>query len=318
MKKKVIIILLSIVGVLILLFAAMSVYIGISVVEGSTQLVTNEETKGVSDSFWKTYGVDYDGFCSQYEIEKLELKSSFDGHVIPADYIYTDKSADIRGTVVMVHGLGGNRYTNYPVAKMFLEMGFDVVTYDQRSSNENTAEKTTFGYWEKYDLADCLDYVEKEGRGGITGVWGTSFGGATACLAVGYGDTAGQIDFLVLDCPVSSMEWMVREEMKGMDIGIPIGYMTWCGNAANKVMLGFSYDDADAAAAMKNADMPVLVINSRADTLTPYFMGEDIYESIPGDDKMIWTVDDSEHTEMWLDYNSEYIEKVSELIEMCA
>ena len=29
---------------------------------------------------------------------------------------------------------------------------------------------------------------------------------------------------------------------------------------------------------------------------------------------MIWTVDDSEHTEMWLDYNQEYREKVEELL----
>ena len=30
--------------------------------------------------------------------------------------------------------------------------------------------------------------------------------------------------------------------------------------------------------------------------------------------KMIWTVTDSEHTEMWLDYNQEYREKVQELL----
>ena len=32
-------------------------------------------------------------------------------------------------------------------------------------------------------------------------------------------------------------------------------------------------------------------------------MGQDIYDAIHNDAiKMIWTVDDSEHTEMWLDY----------------
>lgn len=30
--------------------------------------------------------------------------------------------------------------------------------------------------------------------------------------------------------------------------------------------------------------------------------------------KMIWTVDDSEHTEMWLDYNQEYRDKVEDLL----
>ena len=62
-------------------------------------------------------------------------------------------------------------------------------------------------------------------------------------------------------------------------------------------------------------EIPVLVINSEADTLTPQFMGQEIYDSIQNEEiKMIWTVTDSEHTEMWLDYNQEYREKVQELL----
>ena len=36
------------------------------------------------------------------------------------------------------------------------------VTYDQRSTNENTAQYTTFGYREKYDLIDWVNYVEQQ------------------------------------------------------------------------------------------------------------------------------------------------------------
>ena len=44
-------------------------------------------------------------------------------------------------------------------------------------------------------------------------------------------------------------------------------------------------------------------------------MGQDIYDAIHNDaNKMIWTVDDSEHTEIWLDYNQEYREKVEEIL----
>ena len=39
-------------------------------------------------------------------------------------------------------------------------------------------------------------------------------------------------------------------------------------------------------------------------------------DSIHNDEmKMIWTVPDSEHTEMWLDYNQEYREKVQEVLD---
>lgn len=75
---------------------------------------------------------------------------------------------------------------------------------------------------------------------------------------------------------------------------------------------GTSFGGATAELAM--GDIPILIINSEADTLTPQFMGQEIYDSIHNEEiKMIWTVTDSEHTEMWLDYNQEYREKVQEL-----
>ncbi len=210
----------------------------------------------------------------------------------------------------MAHALGGNRYSNYPIAEVFLEQGYNVITYDQRSSNDNTARYTTFGYLEKYDLIDCVKYVEEQAQGQKIGLWGASYGGATAGLAVGYADIGERIDFLLLDSPVSSMHWILNEEMKGMDIGIPASYMTWCGNIINKLKLGFTYKDADVPTALKNVKIPVLIINSKMDLLTPYFMGKDIYDAIPGSNKEIWTVEDSKHYEIWLDYNQEYRDRV--------
>lgn len=295
----------------------MSYFIGSQVFMASTQLVTNEGTTGVGDSFFEKYGINYEDFHSTYNIEKIEIISSFDGHVIPADYIFATESGNSKDnkTVILVHGLGGNRYSNYPVAEMFLEQGYNVLTYDQRSSNENTAQYTTFGFWERYDLIDYIDYIRTYAPEQVIGVWGTSFGGATAGLALGYNNTANNIDFLVLDCPVSSMKWMVEEEMRNMDIGIPASYMTWCGNVVNKLNLGFAYSDAEVSEAVSNINIPVLIINSEVDTVTPYFMGKDIYDSIQGENKKIWTVSDSKHTEMWLDHNQEYRDKVVELLE---
>lgn len=132
---------------------------------------------------------------------------------------------------------------------------------------------------------------------------------------MGNKEVENKVDFLILDCPVSSMKWMVEEEMRNMDIGLPISYMTFCGNIFNKIELGFNYEDADVCSEIKNIEIPTLIINSKADKLTPQFMGQEIYDAINNDAmKMIWTVEDSEHTEMWLDYNQQYREKVEELL----
>lgn len=214
----------------------------------------------------------------------------------------------------MVHGLGGNRYSNYQVAEFFLQNGYNVITYDQRSSNENTAKKTAFGYWEKFDLIDCIDYAKEITNGKDIGVWGRSFGGATAVQAIAYKDTQDKVKWMILDCPVSSMKWMIEETINNMGMIIPTGYMVWCGNIVNKMELGFSYEDADSAKAAKSVHIPTLVINSKADEVTPYFMGKDIYDNLNCKEKEIWTVEDSEHIGMWKDYNSEYKNHVMKLI----
>lgn len=315
-KRKIKIISIVIVILLVVSFISVSVFTGTQVFKGSTQLVTNDSTRGVTDSFWEDYDIDYERFRETYKIEELKINSSYGEHTVPADYIYSIDSQNSKNhqTVILVHGLGGNRYYNYHLAELFLEKGYNVITYDQRSSNENTAKYTTFGYLEKYDLIDYIKYVEEQAPGQRIGIWGASFGGATAGLALGYEDTDEKIDFLILDCPVSSMKWMIEEEMKYMDIGMPVSYMTWTGNITNEIKLGFTYDDADVANAMKDVKTPVLIINSKQDTLTPYFMGKDIYDAILEDNKEIWTVEDSQHCDMWLDYNQEYRDKIESFL----
>jgi hypothetical protein len=110
------------------------------------------------------------------------------------------------------------------------------------------------------------------------------------------------------------MEWMIEEEMRQMDTGLPLSYLMFWGNLVNRIKLGFSYGDADCTKAAENIRIPTLVINSEADEVTPYFMGKDIYDSLGGARKELWTVPDSKHTDMWLDHNREYCEKVLSLL----
>ena len=48
--------------------------------------------------------------------------------------------------------------------------------------------------------------------------------------------------------------------------------------------------------------VPVLIINSRADEVTPFFMGEDICNAIPHNNKELFTVEDSMHCGVFSDY----------------
>lgn len=65
---------------------------------------------------------------------------------------------------------------------------------------------------------------------------------------------------------------------------------------------------------MDKTKVPVLIINSKAYKVRPYFMSEDIYNSIPHGDKRIFTVEDSEHVDIFIDYPDEYESNIMEFI----
>ena len=333
MKKTLKIILIVLAAVLVIGAVGITAYTGHLVVANSTQLSHAVDEVDVPYNVYKAYHLDYDAFRAKYRSETISLTSSMkDGHAIPADYIYAEGvgSRD-HDTVIMVHGMGGNRMTVYPVAQVFLENGYNVLAYDQRSSGENRALHTTFGYLEKFDLMDCAKAVKEWAPDQKMGVWGTSFGGITSVLAVfdpAQGIAAGT-DFLILDSPISNMEDELRVVMGSGDpdvpeTDIPIDYLIFAGNLMNRIELGFSYRDADGRHLIEtrknqsttgNRDVPLLIFICDQDELTPYPQGADLYEKYQGANKTLVTFEGSKHADGWRDHEAEYREAVVRLLD---
>ncbi|GAA0086547.1 alpha/beta hydrolase [Clostridium sp. CTA-7] len=317
MKAKKVFKIIGIVFLITILFTIGGIcyFTGISVFSGSMQMVNNEATsiqKG--EEYLEKHNFNLEEFEKEYKIEKVEIKSTLDDHIIPANLITKDGNKNL-DTVILVHGMGGNRLTVYPIAKMFLKNGYNVLAYDQRSSGENTAQYTTYGYLESHDVKDSVKHIKgliDENK--KLGVWGVSFGGATTGIYTGSEEANKDINFAILDSPISNMSYMISTQMESMDAGIPVGFMMFMGNIVTKAKLGFSYKDVNVCKYTSKANMPILIINSKSDEITPYFMGEDIYNSIQNSKKNIFTVEESEHGNAFSDFQDEYEKSVMEFI----
>lgn len=310
--KKCWIILAVILLTILLLFLGVSWFIGRQIVMASTNLVTNEQTMAVIKEAWASENFDETTFRQTYSIETGTTKSSMeDEHPVPFDLIIAEGNEN---WVVMAHGMMGSRWTNYPTAIFFLENGYNVLTYDQRSSGENMAKGSTFGVWEKFDLIDCITYVKNRYSEAKLVVWGESFGGATALLALAHEDVQENVDALVLDCPVSSMAYMVQMSMEEMELPLPMSYLLTCGDCATRAEFGFGYDDADCAKAAEQITVPTLIFRTLADEITPSFMGQEIYDHLTSEQKILYTVEDCAHVAIRVHEPEAYAAQLREIL----
>ena len=320
MKKKgkaLKIVFITTVCLLLISGVGVSVYTGLAVFDGVTQQTTNERTLENQANYLKNINFNKEEFESRYGIiENRVIYSTQDGHGIPADYIRTPLEQR-KGVAILVHGLGGTRMTTYPVAEMFLELGYDVLAYDQMRAGENLGEYNTFGFLESYDLLDCVSYVDKDlAADEKLAVWGCSFGGATVGIALGRDDSA--IDYAVLDCAISDGEYLIRKVMEEISVetGLPLDFMMFTGNLALKAKLGFGFSDLLVTDWVKETSVPMLVFNTEIDEVTPAFMGQDLYDAVSHDKKKIVTMPDSKHAEIFQDQPEAYKAELAAFLQI--
>jgi len=175
-------------------------------------------------------------------------------------------------------------------------LGFNLLIYDQRNSGDNGAETNTCGVLESYEHLDAIDYGKKNFKGNII-VYGESLGAASSLIGACRDDK--NIDYLILDSPVSDSNYMIDKELKKVERNsIPVDYMKFTGNIFLKANLSYDLDDVNTINWLKKSDLtcPVLLISGDKDEIS--FMAEDIYENIVHNKKEIYTGENIGHIEL--------------------
>lgn len=318
--KKILLIALSSIVVLIAVAGiGMSLFIGQQVAHGLLYMNEENDTKGNSIKQLEKWGYDLEAFQQAYAGEDFTLEST-DGVLVPVTYypaVAGSTLADTENpTVILVHGAGGDRVSVAPLAELYLEQGYQVLTYDQRGHGDNSDGKVSFGYFEARDVECLVDYAADVLGADKIFVHGQSMGGATVALYATTEHAREHVDSVVLDAPVDSMEHMFRSvwaEMEGTE-GIPTDYVVACGDSYLRLFYGFSFDDANTIARMKDNQVKTLVILCEKDkTCLPEYM-EQLYNNIGTDNKALMRVD-SAHIEGAIDDPEGYIRGVLDFIQ---
>lgn len=312
--KKIVLIIAALTVVLLTAAAGiMSYFIGKSVAFGIVYQNEGVDTEENSIKHLEKAGFSLESFENTYKPEAVSFEAE-DSNKVYAQYIKADGNAD-NNTAILLHGLGGDNKSMYPVAEIYLKNGWNVISVDQRASGKSESEFISFGYFERLDVRAAVRFAKQYTDKKIA-VHGQSMGAATAGLYAADCSDDVKADYIIMDSPYDSMKSMflgVWHEMPESE-GTPDGYVIACGDWYLKHKFGFTFDDADIVKKSADILIPTLIIQGTKDEMTVESMGDEVYKSIGSEIKEIWKVD-SDHIMSVLDFPEEYEETIMKFLK---
>ena len=185
---------------------------------------------------------------------------SFDGYELHAEYFANPAPSD--RYVLISHGLTDNRYGDLKYMKIYLDLGYNCVTYDLRGHGENAPTPCTYSIRESADLSVMItDTYERYGQDITLGLHGESLGAASTIGALG---KTQRVAFAVADCPFGEIESVLRGVMTARHF--PRFLVTLAGALADR-KYGFTFKDCTPMEVLPANRVPILFIHGENDSL---------------------------------------------------
>ncbi len=202
--------------------------------------------------------------------EPVSIKMS-DGSYINGDF---SQNGDNKKIVIIAHGYTWDREGSLKYAQFFFKHGFSILVYDERGHGENKTKFTTMGFNESKDVIDIVKYCHQRfGGDAVVGLHGESMGAASVLQSLKYHPN---VSFVIEDCGYSSLRKLLIHKMKQTHIPT---FFIHGANLMLKVFYKFSMEDVIPMNALKESDVPLLIIHGKNDDFVPPDEGEEIYET---------------------------------------
>jgi len=250
---------------------------------------------------------------TQMESYNMSIKSSF-GYKLSGTYIFNPIPTN--NTVILVHGIGCDRWESMKYSDMYLDMGFNVLAYDSRYHGKSGGKDITLGFFESTDLDNIVKWVKWVNPNAIIGVHGESLGAVTALLQAKLDESKKNVNFYVADCPYSDLRELMSIKLSGElrpTFEPAAGLMLFYANIIALKKSNFSLYAVSPIDAIKDIKTPIMFIHGSSDTFIPASMSLELYLRKTGP-KGIYISPGAEHAMSFFTNREEYASKVKQFI----
>lgn len=246
--------------------------------------------KGYIDQIKRLNLEDYYNYLPK---EEIILKSTY-GYNIRGLFIPNSNS---KKCIIICHGITANLNYSVKYIKPFYSRGYSVFIYDHRNHGLSGGNYTSMGYYEKYDLKTCVDFIfNKLGADTTLGVLGESMGAGTVLQ---YCAIDNRASFCIEDCGYSDVFDLFKYRLKE-DYKINFPPLMYMANLMMKIKYGWTFKAASPIKYIKDIEIPILFIHGDKDDYVPTYMVYDLYNAKSKGFKDIYVAKNAKHAEAFL------------------
>ena len=216
-------------------------------------------------------------WLAEQKLEDIYITSN-DGLRLHALYLAAQKP--VGRTVLFHHGFTSHAIDNGNHAKFFHDLGYEVILLDLRAHGESEGDYVGFGILDRFDTLEWVRYVkDRFGENQTIVLHGTSMGAATVLMALGMEEIQKSVSAVIADCAFTSPAAIFSHVMK-KDYHVPFTAPIIAMNGLySKAKAGYAFSDYSTLEALRENEVPVLLIHGAEDKFVPVWMSRENYDA---------------------------------------
>lgn len=227
--------------------------------------------------------------------------------------IYLKADENTNKNVIMAHGYMGTAEAMADYAKMYHDLGYNVLVPDARGHGESEGDYIGFGWPERKDYLLWIDkLIDENGQNAEITLYGLSMGAATVMMTSGE-SLPENVKAIVEDCGYSSVSDELSYQLKDM-FNLPSFPLIQVTSLITKIRAGYFFGEANAVAQLKKNNLPMLFIHGDTDDFVPYEMLQQNYDATNGP-KEKYVVHGAGHAEAYKKNPAQYKKVITEFLE---
>ena len=247
------------------------------------------------------------------ETELIEITAS-DGEKLAG---HISMHPNPKRIILAMHGWRSDWARDFGSISDFWKYNNCTVLYaDQRGHGQSGGSYIGFGLAERYDCVDWVNYINKNINPDKLPIYlaGISMGATTVLMSSDL-KHPDNVCGIMADCGFTS-PYEIWKHVANNNLGISYSMVSYLANSMYRKRMDMNTDDYSTMEALKNTDIPVLLIHGSDDKFVPVEMTYDNYKACNSVKKLL-IVPGAKHAISYYVNRTEYEQAVKNFWKMC-